>query len=1488
MDDLIKIRKKKRILQKLLQRISKNFIFILKDRQSQLYHQIKGEVSVRMSNQIIRRSTREGVQQPTNQGEKKVVAVESRTLPNKRRSINVKTTTDDEEDLSEVERTDDDKQRSGGTKKKKKKKRKKESKGRDKNSITSEITPEKENDQSGQEEEEHYLSDRRGRQKASRRRRRSETVQINSSNTRPNQQDRIRGDTRLGTYRISSDNDLFNTISTGKSSLEPTLEDWIEMYKGRIEDDEDSKGEALAVLINFFLRCCGCNSTIDKHQALDLDAVTDTLDTAQDDFKQVPNQAYPIVDRGPKSASKRFREQLVSLLAGLINLAHVNLILYDDYFMPSVQSYLVSMSSSTLRSFRHTSTFISLFGLIKSLCETLSSVKKELMILNRKIQAETNQVNQQPNGNKAKKNDRLLEWKSKKKQVHSQKVSIENYLNELLDGVFFHRYRDADSTIRAECVRALWQSMKIVPDFFLEGNYLRYIGWVLSESSKEVRNEGLNALCELYDLEENIGSMQSFTTRYRSRLIEIAIGETDLSSRCLSIHVLTLIDKHGLLESKQRSKLGRLIYHEEPKVRRATGEFFNNLLADAFESRKTRMNALNNSSSNSNSKSFSKNSKSVLSKASEKWLKLKCLARLLSRLGRGHDSDEEPNDTIGDEEQDSFSDEPSRSNDNIRELRSRDGIVSALTRSYPEKGRIALAIEDIWNKVEIAQDWRELSKYLLLDHTASNTAKTSGLSGIPLSQIQNMNNCNPEDRQRDNEEEFDEEPIGEDYVLDDGLKLTESEETILVEVLVASMRKFSLTLTPKEDTARRRRNVRRKKPEAGITDDEAGHTDAEAAERDDDGNAEETANKVELTRIMIDLLPKLWSKFSTDPIRLAEISRVPKFLSLNLYLDLRMVSAFEEMWDTLTKEYLKQQRMEAIQAISTAIDHVSTKSKSLKHISESKIKNLDDALMLNLLDMTEDKTDVETNNFEVDEVLSLTLLLIKIANLIRQRDLTDVLQSKLPSNRSSPLDVIVSLANRGRLEYESEARLVEVALEIIQLNFTWYSAGLCRMMNTLKIPNASDQANNEDTIVASRKSRLDRALAFRDVVISIFKDYAIESSSNACGVVKRAAFIHLINTFLLCQSSFMPEEIRLECDQQTQYRCAGFIQAEIENFIERDAKDRGGGGGGGSDDESLSSSQVAENQTNQTSNCKKQRKSLVNPKRAEKIPSAIEFQSFEEFDLAVTTFSKAIRCGLIQVRHSVVILPHYGRINKLYDSSVEVLISALNESFTQNRGDSGMLSRYVKEVLVESFELFLKGSVKTDEKFVSLSKLLQSVVIIRGPRLRILPRFSSESYLKLHCDCIDWFVKRLIQVDEQNQSDPRDRLCSFFKGLISLLIGVEPRTALKIKLEKNRLLESSDSILLIQATSWDSIKQYGKRLDSIISKDPKLRSEVTGKKKPSESKVEKDVGLTGKDVAREIVDGTEGEGRSQAGRGAKVSKSKRKSIRTGAGLSKNK
>lgn len=98
------------------------------------------------------------------------------------------------------------------------------------------------------------------------------------------------------------DDGEIDAIRNSNSALQPIVDDWIESY-------EDDEGPAMAELVNFVLRvsfgvsplgdplktdpsflcaqACGCNASVDEHQAQDEDGIVDILDTIQDEFKNV-------------------------------------------------------------------------------------------------------------------------------------------------------------------------------------------------------------------------------------------------------------------------------------------------------------------------------------------------------------------------------------------------------------------------------------------------------------------------------------------------------------------------------------------------------------------------------------------------------------------------------------------------------------------------------------------------------------------------------------------------------------------------------------------------------------------------------------------------------------------------------------------------------------------------------------------------------------------------------------------------------------------------------------------------------------------------------------------------------------------------------------------------------------------------------------------------------------------------------------------------
>lgn len=270
--------------------------------------------------------------------------------------------------------------------------------------------------------------------------------------------------------------------------------------------------------------------------------------------------------------------------------------------------------------------------------------------------------------------------------------------------------------------------MKVHPDYYLEGNYLRYIGWVLSDDvrssssflgayltpprspqHKDVRHAAIKALIPVYAKDSYIGQVQHFTDRFKLQLVKMARGEVDLAVRISALLVLRSIDKHGLLEEEQRDAVARLVFEGEKRVRVAVAGFFAGMMREKIEEMETEANARG---------------------GVKEWGELKVLAEMLVELGRELDGEEQEEEEGEKEEE--------------------------LEVVKTHRGRVALAVKALWDEVEVVRDWKKVLEFLLLDHSATEGAAKKGKKGRK----------------------------GE---LDEATRLTEEEETLLVEVLVASL-----------------------------------------------------------------------------------------------------------------------------------------------------------------------------------------------------------------------------------------------------------------------------------------------------------------------------------------------------------------------------------------------------------------------------------------------------------------------------------------------------------------------------------------------------------------------------------------------------------------------------------------------------------------------------------------------------------------------------
>lgn len=209
------------------------------------------------------------------------------------------------------------------------------------------------------------------------------------------------------------------------------------------------------------------------------------------DSQQEFNLAYPILSKS--KSYKKFRASLTTFLAKLYTAAASSDILYETNFCDVFQSWIQSLSSSKIRAFRHTSTVIALVT-VSALNTVHVGVKKEHASASRARDAE------EKKGRKDK--ARLNDLQKAASEIHAKQTKLEEYFDLLYEGVFVNRYRDSDATIRAECIGALGGWMKANPDYWLDGDYLRYIGWVLSDdvSTQLCTNPPASSLLTVYAL----------------------------------------------------------------------------------------------------------------------------------------------------------------------------------------------------------------------------------------------------------------------------------------------------------------------------------------------------------------------------------------------------------------------------------------------------------------------------------------------------------------------------------------------------------------------------------------------------------------------------------------------------------------------------------------------------------------------------------------------------------------------------------------------------------------------------------------------------------------------------------------------------------------------------------------------------------------------------------------------------------------------------
>lgn len=456
--------------------------------------------------------------------------------------------------------------------------------------------------------------------------------------------------------------------------IDEVTTEWIKRY-------DDNNAEAMCELVNFVLKCTGCDLQVDVHDIEDPDNVTSKISDLQEEYQAQKITDYPLISKARGASFSR--AVMTSFFHSIIASAHASSILYNDVaLVENIEIWVTTMSSSGIRPFRHTATVISL-AIASAMCDIMKEIVNKIATTMLQMEGERKK--------KSVNKGRVASLQATIAETEKKKDLLEGWLKDIFDTVFIHRYRDVYSKIRVDCSAALGSWIYTCPDVFFEGQYLRYLGWILSDISAPPRAEVVKQLLRLYKNKENVGRLRAFTERFRPRMVEMATQDVEATVRASVIEMLDMIREIGLLEPDDIDTVGKLIFDSEPRVRKAVAGFFAENISDLFEStieelggEDTLEEALGDSADDDHD---------VPRKS---WLKLKCLAEVLQSY-----------DTSGEES-------PTEKAPFI------DSVGPTILMS-----RCSMAAHSICEGVPEVKDWEMVAGYLLYDHSSTLHSDTN-------------------------------------------------------------------------------------------------------------------------------------------------------------------------------------------------------------------------------------------------------------------------------------------------------------------------------------------------------------------------------------------------------------------------------------------------------------------------------------------------------------------------------------------------------------------------------------------------------------------------------------------------------------------------------------------------------------------------------------------------------------------------------------------
>ncbi|KAI8144507.1 hypothetical protein BJV82DRAFT_667711 [Fennellomyces sp. T-0311] len=623
------------------------------------------------------------------------------------------------------------------------------------------------------------------------------------------------------------------------------------------------------------------------------------------------------------------------------------------------------------------------------------------------------------------------------------------------------------------------------------------------------------------------------------------------------------------------------------------------------------------------------------------------------------------------------------------------------------------AVQALWGQMPELHDYKALADYLTRDHSSSQQDEEELATAGQATSA----------------------PIEECY------RLTEDEEATLIKVFATSLKLVT---------------------EKGFVTNDGKSKDKKKAS--DEAQLEE--NRSNISRYLVEVLPRLLTKHSDSADKMVKLIAIPQLMNINVYAELRMQTAYEELLQNVIKVYIGATKAELLQSCAQSLQHMS-KVDLLADVNERQLPELLERVNAQVRDACRGK-DISTARFDADDIHATTTSLLRLDYLVNFIDMTDMMDES--EDMDEDVTELVGLfVDRAASGYKKEKQSSLSAMAILFRYMVWK----CERISM-------DPELNEAGRAAVGK--IERR---REWIMDKFTFLVTSTDATPLPVVKSTAFGILMDLYWVFSSDLFSDHgldlLHLTCPADVQEKCEKYIASELDQW--RDAlKEKGG-----------DSQDSQEDDTQE---------------------STIEHNGAE----VIANVARAITAKVLDYKYAVPIIAEYNNLEQDADDIIKALFKETKKDLIGSESEVDKVCQMYSSALKQAFESHVSQAPRSIDKVLPLARLVAQTVHLadqEDPARHVAPHVIRD---RIHIDGVTFALAKAAEHKNNHNRAAMAVSLKFFKVLTVMTKTLtRARDVAKIHKHIEQTLEQHQ-LTVEQDKEWDGYNAYIKEIDQILRK----------------------------------------------------------------------